>query len=455
MMRIPRLTLCIFVGLVAADILKHSLVLSSGLMQPWGDAVAYWNLGADIASGDVFMLDSAIGYRTLGYPWFVGVCQLLGSSGGLLLLAIIQHVAAMATNGLVAWSVWRITKDVRWSAAGYALAIFNTSRAFYASWVLTETLATIVGFGICLLLWHHWGKATRKNVIEVSLMVGTAILLRPSFLILLPLLFAFLWFNPSQRWKSYLIAFLTIGCCLAPCYARNYYLFGKWKLVTFQGRELWTATFSPYPGAGIEIPQVGAGAELRARLQNATAEINLRHNWGVSSFLQRSGMSDADIDQLMSDVSLQAIRQNPFEVAKAFLTRTLTYWYCWNWPPPRAEHTPSDLANQLGYRGNATAARISSRIAWTPENFRRPTVLYSMLTLVCASLMILFRQVRLVGAIAFYYLLASTVLTAALEIPNYRYRMPLEPVQALVMVAAAFTLWHHRSSLLRMSVRQT
>jgi hypothetical protein len=432
--------ICIFLMLVGFDVAKHAMVFASGLDQPWGDAIAYWNLGRDIAAGDIAMLKSEIGYRTLGYPWIVGICQMLGQKNGLLLLVLFQQAAALATNGLIAYWLTRLTGSPLTGAIGYGLAIFNTSRAIHANWVLTETFTTFLMLAFCLFIWSQWGAKTLRPIVEASILAGLAILIRPSSLILLPLLMAFVWYSQGPKLKAMLVAIAVLAIMLAPCYARNYYLFGRLQLVTFQGRELWTATFSPWPGAGLDIPEDGAGAELLSKLKDDRT-LEIRRNWSVSSSLAKRGMRDADIDHLMATVAWQAIRREPVRVTVRFLARTMTFWYCWNWPPDEAPTTHQTIMRQqTGIPGLAWSQAIVSRLRWTPEWIPWMTWGLSITTWVCVIWLVLKKSTRGLGLILWYMLSVSTGLTASLEIPNYRYRMPLEPFVIVALIAGVWNM---------------
>jgi hypothetical protein len=436
-----QLLIGIIVILAGVDFAKHALVFASGLDQPWGDALAYWNLGRDIAAGDVGMLKSEIGYRTLGYPWIVGVSQFVGQEYALLILAFFQHAAALATNVLIGYWVWRITGSQWVGVLGYGLAILNTSRAIHASWVLTETFSTFLILAVCFFIWSQWGTKIIRPIVEASILVGLAILIRPSSLILLPLLVVFAWYSQSSKPKAIGVALLVLAVMVAPCYVRNYHLFGRLQLVTFQGRELWTATFSPWPGAGLDIPNDGFGAQLQARLKDEK-DLEIRRNWSVSSSLAKRRMRDADIDQLMASVAWQAIQRDPFRVVVRFAARTLTFWYCWNWPP---EETPDShravMRQQIGVQGSPWCRDILSRLRWTPEWIPWVTWLFSLATWVGVMCLVASKSTRVTGLILFYILAVSTGLTAFLEIPNYRYRMPIEPLMIVAITAGSWRLY--------------
>lgn len=426
----------LFFALLAIDIGKHAVVLLSGLDQPWGDSLPYWIWGGDIASGDLAMLKSQVGYRMLGYPWMIGICRFFAGDFALLSLALVQHALSLSTDLLVAVCLLRITGARGIALLGYALMIANTSRAIHANWVLTESAATFVLFASAILAWSAWETPSIGRLLGTAAMFGVAILVRPSSLILLPFVVPLVMSLKSHRVVGGIGAALAIGLSLAPCYVRNYTLFGTAQLVTFEGRELWAASFSPWPGGELPIPTDGAGGKLQQKLQ-VVPDVDWRRNWSVSSSLARLGMTDADIDREMAGVAWQAISRDPVRAGSRFLVRLATYWYCWNWQaeaPPESHQ--QGFAGQQFWAGYPVAEQAKNSLCVTPEWYRWPTVLYSIATWIGLVCMLSRPSWRRAGIVIAYVLLATTVLTAGLEIPTYRYRMPLEPLMMIAISCA-------------------
>jgi len=446
-----RFFLIVMLLLFSIDLMKHAIVFGSGLQQPWPDAIGYWRLGSAIASGDLAMLSQPIGFRTPGYPWLVAIARTVGgwfvSDSGLLILALLQHAMALATHLLVLLWVWQITSSRTLVLGAYALALWNLSRATHANWVLTETAATLLMLGAANLAWRYWGCEKSLPAICLAVIVALAILVRPVSIIFIPLLGAFLWsLRPPRRRPLSLGAILILLVFLGPCVLRNYFLFGRPQLVTFQGRELWTTTFSPWPGARLPIPTEGAGQRLQQLLASSEVldplevrPLNLRHNWEVSTRLSAAGLDDGAIDQLMQQVAVQAISKAPWKSVFCTAARMGTFWYCWAWPAEEepASHTKV-FAPEIGHSGNATCRWLAGKIFLiVPESSRWTTIVLTIYVGVGLVRMLLCgeRGFRRAALIIGFLLLATTVLTAVLEIPTYRYRLPLEPLIIVVLAS--------------------
>lgn len=431
------------VVLVLLDAAKHVLLWSTGLGQPWSDSVGYWRLGTDVAHGDIGMLQTAWGYRTPGYPWLLGgLIASLGESRAFFAVIAIQHLAVLATDLLVGWWTFQLTRSKGAAlAAGFAM-VLSTARPLYANWLLTESLATFCLTLTAFLLWSASQRGPGR-LVAAAAVAAVGILIRPSLVILAPLVMALAildaWRIPLSFGRRILRvalpAVILLGL-LAPWCGRNAHLFGRWTLLTFTGRELWTANFSPWPGASLTVPEDGPGEVLRRRLADATS-IDLRHNASVAGGLTRSGLNDADADRLMERTAWLAIRRAPSRSAVHVLARTGTFWYCKEYAPPPPLDSPvfGDLIPPEPLSKERVAVKL---LAATPERTFLGTWAWSGLTVIALLVAIWSPLLRRAGLILGFLLAGTTLLTAILEIPLYRYRLPLEP---LTVVALAAAVW--------------
>ncbi len=434
----------VVVVLVLLDAVKHLLLLwSTGLGQPWSDSVGYWRLGTDVAGGDFWMLRTAWGYRTPGYPWFLGgLIGALGESRAFIVAITIQHLAVLATDLLVGWWTLRLTRSMGVALIASLAMVLSTARPLYANWLLTESLATFFLTLAAFLLWST-GQRGLGRLVAASAVAAVGILIRPSLVVLAPLVVAIAiidaWRIPlSFGRRIFRVALPTVILLglLAPWCGRNSHLFGRWTLLTFTGRELWTANFSPWPGANLTVPEDGPGEELRRRLADAPA-IDLRHNASVAGALTKSGLNDAETDRLMERTAWLAIRRNPARSAVHVLARTGTFWYCKEYAPPPPLDAP--VFRDLNPPEQPATERVAAKLlAASPERTFLGTWAWSGLSVIALLVAIWSPLLRRAGLIVGFLLAATTLLTAILEIPLYRYRLPLEP---LTVVALAAAVW--------------
>lgn len=428
-------------GLIALSVLdaaKLALLLLSGVGQPWPDSVGYWSLGRDVATGDLGLWAAGLGYRTPGYPWFLGGLQWALGDGALLATAVLQQGCVWLTHLIVVLWTWQLSGSRRGAQIAYAFCVCSTARPLYANWVLTETLATFVLVVVAFLLSSAEKPARLRPLLLAGLLAGIGILIRPSLIVLpVTVLVAGLWqvrslSGPRRRIVAIFGPVLLALLVTVPWAARNKALFGRWTLVTFTGRELWTANFSPWPGAELAIPEDGPGRELRDRIEPEPT-IDLRHNWVVAGALARSGLNDADLDRLMERTAWQAIRRQPGRAALHTAARSLTFWYCREFAPP---------VNEMDQFHPRVVMPIPSRtreavLAWTPERQQWFALVAGAIGGVCVMLIIRNPATRWSGLLLAGLCGGTTLLTAGLEIPTYRYRLPLEPLLIVAVATAA------------------
>lgn len=425
--------------LSVVDAAKLALLLLSGLAQPWPDSVGYWSLGRDVAAGDLALWDAGLGYRTPGYPWFLGGLQWALGDRTLLATTLLQHGCVWLTHLIVVLWTWRLSGSRRGALLAYAICACSTARPLYADWVLTETLATFCLVSVSFLL-SSADKARLRPLLLAAFLTGIGILLRPSLIVLAAaVMIAGLWrarrtSGPRSRVAALVGPALMVLVVIVPWCARNKALFGRWTLVTFAGRELWTASFSPWPGAGLAIPEDGPGRELRDRIAPEPT-IDLRHNWSVAAALAASGLNDAELDRLMERTARQAILRQPGRAAFYTAARCLTFWYCREFAPP------ADA--QAGFP--PTLAPIAPRereavLAWTPERQQWLVVAAGAISGLCVLAMIRDPATRWNGLLLAGICGGTTLLTACLEIPTYRYRLPLEPLLIVAVATGASRL---------------
>ena len=435
------LTVCCLI-----DILKQAALFCAGPLQPWHDSAGYWKLGADVAAGDWWLIHSGIAHRTPVYPWLLGLCQGVFGRWALLSVVLMQHGLELATSGLVAATVWRMTRSQAATLAAYFWCALLTARALFANSILTESWAV---FLIALFVWLLSNPPETplswKRLTGAAICLGVAILERPSAVALAP---ALAWAAASQnppggnwivRSRRTTAALMIAAAVVLPWCVRNSVVWGRFTVTVFLGRELWTANFSPWPGADLPIPDTGPGRKLRKRL--AGASIELRHNWSVASALSRQGLNDVEVDDLMQDVALQAVQRHPSQAGLRVLARCVTFWYTKDW-----EIAEADYPSQAPWRDQASWSNERSRhllrqaLRWTPERYFQPMWFWSAMTCLGVAALIRLPRWRPYGILLALLLLGPTVLTAALEIPLYRYRCVLEPVMVIGVVTGAAAL---------------
>lgn len=421
-------------GLVCLDLLKLVGLLLAGQNQPWGDSPTYWDLGGEAARGDWWLTTSALASRTPGYPWFLALCRLMFQDHALLAVVCLQHGSVLMTSLATVWLIWQVSRKQGLTLLAAGWCVLSTARPQYANWILTESLATCALTLFALALWHAQELRRLWGWIVAGIVLGLGIQIRPALLAAIPtLLIASIWeFRRSERTAPNalraFVGILLVLVIMIPWCLRNWLLFDRFALTIFTGRQLWKAAFDPWPGGGLPLPQDGPAAVLRSRIQ--TSAVDFRHNWSVATALSHSGLADHELDLLMEQVAWQAITRNPGQALERWGIRCMTFWYVREWEPPEAKSPgPQDpFHDQRQLALPHWQPRLEKLLRYTPERYFPAIWLWSGMTWLGTMSLLFHPEQRRWGVMLTVLFGSTTLLTAALEVPVYRYRAILEPL---------------------------
>jgi hypothetical protein len=234
----------------------------------------------------------------------------------------------------------------------------------------------------------------------------------------------------------------TVGILCGPWLLRNEHLFGKPFITEFLGRNLWIVAFQDGSGSGLPLPESEAAEQLQQRLQRVDAKDRWKATWGVSNALVQSGLNDADADRLMKRVALDAIQSDLSNFSYKAFRRTVNYWRC------PATDLPAQGSESGPYYGQVTWKRNFPLIEWAVEHRWSQSVFCNtlLLFLLMASLFVLLvnPSTRPYGIWFSLILAYFCIITGLLEIPDYRYRMVVEPIVAMVIGSAVAVVLSRR-----------
>lgn len=426
-------------GCFLLDAAKHVWLLSAGPVQPWPDSAAYWRLGQDAAAGDLWLWQSATAARTPLYPYFLAACQVVGRTRALWLAVIVQHLLEMAVSLLIAGTVWESTRSRRAAIVAYGLCILLTARCLFANSILTESWAT---FLLALLMWllcRGLAAGGWPNLLFASVVLGFSILLRPAAAAFLPALVYVAWQSAQEtsgrRFQATRVV-VAVGLCVAmtlPWCWRNQLLWNRFTVTVMLGRELWTATFSPWTGANLDLPPTASGHRIRTLTE--LPETTLRRNWTVHTALTRAGLTEVEADELMKAVALEAIERQPYRAAVHVGARCLAFWYVKDWEVDVADFASQQpWQDQRGWSSPQRQEFLRTALRFTPERSFCAIWLWTAATWLGVAGMLISAPHRNFGITVAGLMLGLTLLTAVLEIPLYRYRCVLEPAMITAMV---------------------
>lgn len=269
----------------------------------WVDEVDYLALGTSIASGDGFVKANGepTAFRPPGYPLVLAglskigidtiaeirIAQVFISTATLFILFLLSLKIA----GPVAAPVSAI------AAAGYPYFIFGAGTLYPLTFFSCALVASVY-FILGKKKWH---------IALAGLLMGLAILMRTSAVVLAFSVMVWLFFMMRQTIKKYfstaIIYGLTLTIVVAPWLIRNYTVFGKSMLSSNGGRNLWLGNnpkSTASTGSDIAMPP-----ELEARIDAA---------------------SEVEADAIYAAVANEFIKANPWHVFKLSVQKGVAFW---------------------------------------------------------------------------------------------------------------------------------
>ena len=444
-------------------VLKVGCWTSLGPAAIVGDAQGYWKLSSWVANGDIMMMDAPIAYRTPIYPWLLAGLR-EGSPGfvsPLLAVAIVQAILYLATVYLAGELAVQISR--RASARTFTtLAMLPAISALtYIGFLVSEILFVSLLMMHLLSVIRYSENSSFGRAALVGLTLGLTLLTRPIVLLLwIPHLFFILTkhvlsrehesntIKMKHRLGHVMLATIIVITLCVPWLARNHRLFGEAFLTEFLGRNIWIVTFQDGSGAGLDMPESQSAEELQERIVSVTNgnwfDSDWRHTWTVSNLLTKSGLSDPAADRLMKTVAIEAMTTQPKTVAYKTIRRCVNFWRC------PANQLPIASPDHSGFEPYPTTwstnSEIIKSIASLAFRFRvSQSVLANTIVMILIGFSVLSltynQPTRIMGLWIASVLLYFSAVTGVVEIPDYRYRMVIEPLCASAIGSALSLIW--------------
>jgi 4-amino-4-deoxy-L-arabinose transferase-like glycosyltransferase len=256
----------------------------------FGDTTIYWELARAIREGRPFVVDQSgvphYALRTPGYPLFLAACQALFGER-ILPVRLVQ--AALGTLGIyfVYRLVDRAVGDRKAAIIAAGLAAVEPYGIGLGALVLSEGVfipLMLAGLRGLSLLWTRPGEAPPKYgtaiAIGTGLVHGAAILMRPSWALMVPILLAcrVIGAGPGRMGalRGALFVAAAAAVVMAPWWARNARVFGRFvPTALWVGASLYDGISPTATGASdmgflddagvVELDEVSQDATLRRR----------------------------------------------------------------------------------------------------------------------------------------------------------------------------------------------
>lgn len=421
-------------------------VLLEGPAAVTSDAQRYWQLGESVATGDWLLRSHPIAYRTPGYPWFIAICQVLAGSHSLAMIVVLQGAMHVMLVPIGSWIAARLAGEGRSERAAMAAAVLTAvgiSRLYFARAVLSESpFLFVMMLHVACIAGLATSRAKMRWACAAGWLLGATVLVRPVgqwlWLAHLFLWIPVLWQTSEhgarrldRRLLKSLVAMAVIAVLvISPWWARNVEMFGRLFITEFVGRNVWIVTFQDQAGAGLPLPATVEAQRLRRTVEAFKPEADLTNTWDVSEGLTDSGIADDQADRLMKTVAAQAAERGLGRWAERFGRRLVNFFRCVSDEPPRFTTLEDLPRDQRWWRVPNRFESVLFRMRLSPHLTANMVVsgglMIAWLTLFFTHR---YRWVALwLAAMIGYF----AVVTAAIEIPAYRYRMVIEPLMGII-----------------------
>jgi 4-amino-4-deoxy-L-arabinose transferase-like glycosyltransferase len=394
-------------GLASLLVVSLGLRLLWGLLQPTEidtrlpDQHEYLSLARSLFNGNgLRFFDERFGqyvyaFRTPGYPLFLTAC---GAN-----VHVVRIVQAMLDTGTVL-AVYLLARQ--WLAAGPSLLAagliaFNPFLIYFSALILSETLFT------ALLTWGMLLLIGRRTFLWGGITLAASVSVRPAAFFL-PLLIGFVTscnqykrITPNKGLAGSALFFLLTLAVLTPWAVRNRVVLGEWIWLTTNSGITRYDGFNPN----------ATGASDQRFLQHQEMD-NLR------------SMNELERDELLSRQASDWINKTwktePGRLITLTLTKIARTW------------SPVPLSAEFGSRKIYQFAAMIYSI---------PFDILIIVGLLWGKIPVRIKIFLIVPAVYF-------TLVHALSVGSLRYRIPVEPILALLAALAAEKFWSFRATRL-------
>ncbi len=271
--------------LIALLLISLAVRLTWAAIQPSTDAQLdrlpdqreYLSLGRNLLhDGSLSFLDPRFdqrlyAYRSPGYPTFIA---LLGGSS--LAVRLLQALLDTSTILAVYLLAQQLTRQPAYPIYAALLIAVDPFLIYFTGLILSETLFTaLLIWGVFLLL--------RRRILLAAILLLLAALVRPSAILLAPLLILFV---PTDRLRSVLIVIVVMGAGLFPWAWRNYRTVGAWVWTTTNSGITLYDGFNPTASGAsdqrfvTQMPQLQPMNEVeRSRYLSQSARVWIGEHW--------------------------------------------------------------------------------------------------------------------------------------------------------------------------------
>lgn len=447
-----RLFLLLLAFLFGLDVSKHLLILSTGTTELRSDAAEYWDVAGRVAEGDLWQSRLPVDYRTPLYPAFLGFLRWLFADNAMFSAAVIQHLLVILTSVLTTGICYRLSGSFHATLLAYSLCMLCLTRAWFANVLLTESHFTLFLTASVGVLAEYFRNPRLMWASTFGFLLGMTVLIRPvPQLLWIPLIPLFLLNRPKEspipmrrRLLHAGVSIIFFQSMLVPWSVRNWLLFDEYFLTRLPTVNKWQVCFQGGAAPKLPLPMNEAGLKIASVIPTVVEEDNevARYSYAVVAALANSGLSQREIDKLVTEACAAAITEHPQRFMWFTLKRFVNFWRC----------CVQDYPFYSRYKNTETSANVSDmswRIDgvadWVEWVLQRPlsrhlqwNQMITVVTTLGVLLLSIPSRTRWFGISLGLLFLYFASVTAVVEIENYRYRMVLEPCMILA-ITVGFT----------------
>lgn len=369
---------------------------------PTFDGISYDLLATHLLAGKGYTLERGMptAFRPPGYPLFLtGIYAIFGHR------VEIARAIQIALDVLTCVLLYALGAQLFNPRVGLLTALFGALYPlliYMTGELYGETVAIFVILCAIWLVLLDFKVPTRWRSIVAGLLLGFAILIRPNFLLWVPLGLVWVWLNQPPRRALVLSATLLIlpAFVIAPWALRNYLRFGAFiPLTTQSGVNLWQGNNPLADGAGVwPLPENWNGDDPPTR-----------------EIMGWRGLSEVENSARFASVALTWIQTHPAEAALLVPRKLVQVWSPMAFAirsdrPPPPIPLSAVLVPYLLFLATALVGLIVSRHKW-----RLLFGLYAWIIVVNVS--------------------------AAIFFGGTRYGLPMAPTLLLLSAAGVDWLW--------------
>ncbi|MCM3748431.1 glycosyltransferase family 39 protein [Paenibacillus pasadenensis] len=210
-------------------------------------------------------------------------------------LAAIQMAQIMIQilAGVVLFKVCRMFLTTMFSILAVIIFYFHPTFLYAHTFMLTETLYGLFFLTFLLLTLYFFKTKKMSFLAGAAVMLGISILIRPSFIVVIPIVILFIFILLKKKAFAPNLVFLLCFCAvMSPWWIRNYLSLGEVTLLASQGGNplLWgTYPFNNNPLFDQSMPPEEMGKLAMERIKNGFLHQPLLYiswySWGKTLYL--------------------------------------------------------------------------------------------------------------------------------------------------------------------------